>query len=94
MIRKFLICGKQQLYLQNQVIEGFNEIGKVVELLLPIRNYWELESKIKEVNYMLSSGESNSEVVSSYRAAIKLGAPFALREEDRTWMIAYGKDKK
>ncbi|NRA67812.1 MAG: hypothetical protein HRU19_25250 [Pseudobacteriovorax sp.] len=92
MIRKFLICGKQQLYLQNQIIEGFNEIGKVIELMMPIRDFWELEDRIKEVNYLLSSGEPSNEVVTSYKSAVKYSAPFAVKEDDRNWMVGYGKE--
>lgn len=94
MIRKFLVCGKQQLYLQQQVIEGFSEIGRVVELLLPIRDFWAVEEDIKEVNYLVSAGESNTEIVSAYKKALRSCAQFATREEDRVWLYANSKEKK
>lgn len=94
MIRKFLVCGKQQLFLQNQLREGFGEIGRVIELIMPIREYWTLEGKVKEVNYLLSSGDSSPEVSSHYKSAVKFSISYALREEDRAWMINYAKEKK
>ena len=94
MIRKFLICGKQQLYLQQQVIEGFSEIGKVIELQMPIREFWSLEEEIKEVNYLLSAGESTSEIVTTYKKALRACAQFATKEDDRLWLYHHGSDKK
>ena len=93
MIRKFLICGKQHLYLKQQSLEGYNELGKVIELAMPIREFWELETEIKEVNYLLSAGESNSEIAMSYRKALRICARYALREDDRTWLYANSKDR-
>ena len=89
MIRKFLICGKQQLYIQQQVLDGYNEIGKVIELAMPIRDFWRLEEEIKEVNYLLSAGESNSEITSSYKKALRICAKYALREDDRQWLFTH-----
>ena len=94
MIRKYLICGKQQLHLQQQKLDGLNEVGKVIELTLPIRLFWKLEDEIKEVNYLLSAGESNSEVSSSYRKALRSCAQYATREEDRLWLYMHANEKK
>ncbi|SMF46481.1 hypothetical protein [Pseudobacteriovorax antillogorgiicola] len=94
MIRKFLVCGKQQLYLQQQIIEGFSEIGKVIELQLPIRNFWDIEEDIKEVNYLLSAGESSSEIVTAYRKVLRSCAQYATKEDDRLWLYLHGSEKR
>ncbi len=89
MIRKYLICGKKQVYLQSKNVESYQEIGKVIELLLPIDDYWVLESQIKDVNYLIASGEAQTEVTSSYRKVLLTSARFAVKEIDRVWL--YGR---
>ena len=86
MIRKYLVCGKKQIYLQSKNLDSYSEIGKVIELLLPVRDFWELEKLVKDVNYFMSAGEAQAEVASSYRRVLKRSAPFAVQELDRTWL--------
>ncbi|MDQ3230989.1 MAG: hypothetical protein M3Q07_04140 [Pseudobdellovibrionaceae bacterium] len=92
MIRKFLICGKKQIYMQSKNIETYNEIGKVIELVMPVRDFWDLESLIKDVNYLLAAGEAQAEVATSYRKVLRRSARYAVREMDRTWL--YGNKKE
>lgn len=89
MIRKYLICGKKQLYLQSKNIEVYQEVGRVVELLMPIKDFWQLEGLIKDVNYLIAAGEPQAEVVASYRKVLKGSARFAVKEMDRLWL--YGR---
>lgn len=86
MIRKYLICGKKQIYLQSKNIDSYNEIGKVIELIMPVRDFWDLEKLIKDVNYLLAAGEAPAEVATSYRKVLRRSARFAVRELDRTWL--------
>jgi|GEM_PF-3470495 hypothetical protein len=89
MIRKFLVCGKKQVYLQSKNIDSYHEIGKVIELLIPIKDFWVIEKYIKEVNYLIASGEAQAEISSSYRKVLLASAKFAVKEIDRTWL--YGR---
>lgn len=89
MIRKFLVCGKKQVYLQSKNVESYQEIGKVIELLMPIQDYWNIENLIREVNYRLATGEAQTEVTESYRKVLLSSARFAVKEIDRVWL--YGR---
>ena len=93
MIRKFLICGKQ-VYLQNKKMESFNEIGTVVELIMPIEKFWEAEELMKTANYLLASGEPGSDVIAAYKKVFVLCAPFAVTEKERFWLYDKAKDKE
>ena len=67
MIRKFLICGKQQMYMQSKNLDSYREIGKVIELLMPVKSYWVITEELKLANYQMSAGESPAEVMVTYR---------------------------
>ena len=88
MIKKFLVVGKQ-VYLQTKRPELMNEQNTVIELLLPIEEYWKVESKLKHTNYLQASSEPQGEVVGSMRDLFKLCAPYAVLEKDRMWL--YGR---
>lgn len=89
MIRKYLVCGKKQVYLQSKNVESYQEIGKVIELLMPIQDFWGIEGMVKEVNYLIASGEAQTEVVASYRKVLLKSARYAVKELDRVWL--YGR---
>lgn len=91
MIRKYLICGKKQIYLQSKNVESYTDIGRVVELLMPVRDFWSLENLVKNVNYLMAAGEPANEIVTSYRKVLRHSARFAVRELDRSWLYGYKK---
>lgn len=86
MIRKFLVCGKRQIYLQSKNLDSYIEIGRVVELLMPVRDFWDLEKLVKDVNYFLSVGEAPAEVATSYKRVMRRSALYAVLETDRGWL--------
>ncbi len=86
MIRKYLICSKKNVYLQSKNSDSYEAIGKVVELVLPIRDFWEIEKLVKEVNYHLSASEAQAEISNSYKKVMLRSAPFAVSEDDRKWL--------
>lgn len=92
MIRKFLICGKKNLYLQSKIIESYAELGRVIELLMPIQDYWALNDEISEVNYLVAAGEGNVEVARSYKKVLSISSKFAVKEQDRLWLYATKKE--
>lgn len=92
MIRKFLICGKKNLYLQSKIIESYADVGRVVELLMPIQDYWALNDEIHEVNYLLASDEGTVEIARSYKKVLGMSSKFAVKEQDRLWLYATKKE--
>lgn len=86
MIRKYLVCGKRQIYLQSKNMDAYAEIGRVVELLMPVRDFWDLEKLVKDVNYYFAVGEAPAEVASSYKRVMRNSARFAVHEVDRGWL--------
>ncbi len=92
MIRKYLICSKKNVYLQSKNSDSYETIGKVVELVLPIRDFWEIDKLVKEVNYQIASSEQQAEISNSYKRVMLRSAPFAVSEEDRNWL--YGLKSK
>lgn len=92
MIRKYLVCGKKNLYLQSKVSESYGEIGRVIELLLPVHDFWALEDGIREVNYLLASSEAPVEVARNYKKILAISSKFAVKEQDRLWLYAAKKD--
>lgn len=92
MIRKYLICGKEQIFLQSKNIDTYNELGKVIEVLYPIRDFWRIKSELDELEYLISSGEASTEIASAYRKILKSSARWAVNEEDRAWLYDRSKD--
>lgn len=91
MIRKYLVCGKKQIYLQSKNTEAYDDIGKVVELLLPINDFWNLEKEIGKINYLTASDAPNVDVGGQYKKILKLSASFAVMEADRQWLYEHKK---
>ncbi len=80
------------MYLQSKNIDGYNEIGKVIEVVYPIRTYWQVQQLVSELNYLVSSGEASSEIAAAYKKILKDSARYAVNEEDRAWLYDKGKD--
>jgi hypothetical protein len=91
MIKKFLICGKQ-LYFQSKKVESFNELGNIIELVMPIQSYWTIEENMKYANYLLASGEASAEVLNVYKKIFSTCAPYAVYEKDRIWLNTKARD--
>ncbi len=91
MIRKFLVCGKRQVFIQNKNNEAHAEIGKVIELLMPINDYWVLENEVKKINYLTASDAPSVDVSSQYKRILKVSHNFAVAEADRHWMYEHKK---
>ena len=91
MIRKFFVVGKQ-LYLQSKNLEAYQDLGRVIELELPIESFWEMDKLIKKANYLKASGESTPEILDFYKKIFKLSSKFALYEKERHWLSERSKD--
>jgi len=85
MITKFLIVGKQVL-LQSKAPTTHEDIGNVIELLMPLDEYWQLEETLKMATFLQASGETNNEVMATLRKALKICSKYAVTEKDREWL--------
>lgn len=86
MIRKYLICGKRQVFLQSKNSEVHAEIGKVIELLLPIQDFWKLENEVEKINYLTASDAPNVDVGGQFKRIMAASHSFAVLEADRSWI--------
>ena len=91
MIRKYLICGKKQIYLQSKNSDAYPEIGKVVELLMPVTDFWNLERAIQKINYLTASDAPSVDVGGQYKKILGLSSGFAVVEADRQWLYVHKK---
>lgn len=91
MIRKFLVCGKKQIYLQSKNTDAYADIGKVIELLIPINDFWVLEKEIGKINYLTASDAPSVDVGGQYKKILKLSAGFAVVEAERLWLYEHKK---
>ena len=91
MIKKLFVVGKQ-LYLQGKNLESYAELGKVIELEMPIESFWKMEKLINEANYLMSSGESTPEILDFYKKIFKFGSKYAIFEKERSWLNERSKD--
>ena len=91
MIRKYLVCGKKQIYLQSKNTDAYADIGKVIELLLPINDFWALEKEIDQINYLTASDAPTVDIGGQYKRILKLSASFAVIEAERTWLYEHKK---
>ena len=83
----------KQLYLQSKNIEAYQELGKVIELSLPIQDFWKVETLIKEANFLKASGEPTPEVMDFYRKIFEFCTRFAVYEAERLWLYEQAKEK-
>jgi hypothetical protein len=86
MIKKFLIVGKN-LYLQTKQPKSYEELGTLVELKLPIEEYWSLRNEFEKLEYLEAAGEIRTEVSSQKRTVLKICSKWALSEKDRNWLF-------
>ena len=64
-----------------------------MELYIPLRDFWELEKEIANMNYMVSLDEPQSEINSFYKDILWKCGEYALKENDRTWLLENGKSR-
>jgi len=91
MIRKYLICGKKQVFIQSKNSEAHAAIGKTIELLMPVVDFWELEKNIQKINYLTASDAPSVDVGGQYKKILRLSAGFAVAEADRKWLHEHKK---
>lgn len=58
----------------------------MIELSIPLEDYWELEKDLKEANYLMASGESSAEINNAFRRILQQSIKHAVKEKDRAWL--------
>ncbi len=87
MIRKFLICGKQPLLLSRNAEAPS---VTVVELMMPIRTFWDVDDRIRKLEYLISSGEDPVLINEAQQKIYSMVARYAVAEKDRLMLMALG----
>lgn len=90
MIKKFLVVGKH-VYVSSKPMEMREEGTVEMELLLPIKVFWQLEDQMKDADYYLANGDDKVVVNDLYKNVFKLVGPYAVHEKDRFWLHAQSK---
>lgn len=93
MIRKYLLCGKKQLSLQGRNIEALGEMGRVVELLLPIKEFWAIESDIKRLDYLVATDSQAVDISTQYIKTLKRSLRYSVKAADREWLYQLNRPK-
>lgn len=88
MIRKYLVCARQ-LHLSTKRLDESGTKVPVVELLLPIKVFWEVEEMMKTMDYQIASNEDPILINETVTKIYKKVAPYAVSEKDRAFL--YGK---
>ena len=87
MIRKYLIYG-DHIFLTSYKKEISEEKYQILDVLLPLEIYWDVESMLRKLNYMVSSHEDRLNVLHTHKNLFKKLAPYAKNEKDRAWLYA------
>lgn len=85
MIRKFLVCGKQ-LFLASKKLEESGARTPTVELLMPIKLFWDVEKLLKQIDYSIAAGEDPVLINELYRKVYTKVAKYAVTEKDRVFL--------
>ena len=85
MIRKFLICGKQ-VFLSSKRLDDPASKTPVLELLLPITLFWDVEKLLQRIDYLSAAGEDQVLVHEHVRKIYKKVVKYAVLEKDRIFL--------
>lgn len=77
----------KQLFFASQAPDPHLELGRVIELKMPIEVFWEAEKVLKKVTYLSASGEPLTEINVEVNRLYQLLAPFCVDEANRIWMV-------
>ena len=62
--------------------------GPLIELLMPVDIYWQIEDHLKQYDLKASSGDDSSILDDLNKKIMKLVIPYAVAEKDRLWLSA------
>jgi len=93
LILKFLVVGRQIYFSASKIGLDQDESLKLIDLEMPIDEFWKSEKILKEADYLIASSESGADVRELYRRFFKLMAPWAVEEKDKTWLYDRAKSR-
>lgn len=85
MIKKLLVCGKQ-VYFATKPPDPHFEQGRVIQLEMPVEDFWQASDFIRHAEYLQAANEPISETLAQYRKVFRICARHAVSESDRTWL--------
>ncbi len=87
MIRKYLVCGKQ-VFLSSKKLEdtGQKVPVPVLELLLPINLFWDVEKLVQRLDYLIAANEDPVLITEQTRRIFQRVMKYAVTEKDRTFL--------
>jgi len=85
LIRKYLVCSRHLVLSSSRHDEPGSKVP-IVELLLPIKEFWEVEELMKFIDYLVASNEDPILVNETMQKIFKKVAPYAVNEKDRTFL--------
>ena len=96
MIRKFLISGKQQLFLTSQEPEknSLRDGLSACELILPLEVFWDIEKSLRELDYLRSAFEDQVKINLLHRKILDHLSKYAVLEKDRDQLRALASGSK
>lgn len=83
MIRRYLVYGKQLFLTSRRLEEAEGVKAPIVELLLPLKLFWELEETLKRIDYMIVTNEDPVVVNDWQRKVLQKIVSYTTTEKDR-----------
>lgn len=85
MIRKYLVCGKQ-VFLSSKKLEDSGQKIPVLELLLPINLFWDVEKLLQRLDYLIASNEDPVLISEQTRRIYTRVVKYVVSEKDRVFL--------
>lgn len=87
MIRKFLVCSSNYVFLSAVRQDLDNEHHYIADILMPVEIYWDAKNLLQKADYLLANGAQQVEIKEIYKMVFKKLSPYASFEKDRHWLI-------
>ncbi|NDE13451.1 hypothetical protein EBZ80_00780 [bacterium] len=85
MIRKYLVIGNR-ISLASTRRDSIQATGPLIELLMPIDVYWQLEEEFKKYDMMASEGDDTMVLAELNKKILSRVIPYAVNEKERIWL--------
>lgn len=85
MIRKYLVIANR-ISLASTQRDSIKTTGPLIELLMPVDIYWEIEEHLKQYDLQASSGDDSTVLDDLNKKILRFLIPYAVSEKDRSWL--------
>lgn len=86
MIRKYLVIANR-ISLASTQRDSIKTTGPLIELLMPVDIYWQIEDQLKQYDLKASSGDDSTVLDDLNKKIMRLVIPYAVSEKDRLWLV-------